>query len=199
MVVVDRAARFGGGLLDRGDHLPGLRRGLRPGLPARADPAPCAGSPPRTSRRSTSANRAAPASARSRRRAACNARRRNRPCPRDHNRRITSSPSSVLRPRVFVVQVTARPIWYQGSADTEGRSRRPFDRKSIVAHCRATSTASRIANDNTLTPNLIRLRAPGERRQRAHAFEKRRRADAAGRSARSNRRRPASHRSTQRQ
>ena len=37
---------------------------------------------------------------------------------------------------------------------------RPFDRKSIVAHCRATSTASRIASDSTLTPNLIRLVRP---------------------------------------
>ena len=56
-------------------------------------------------------------------------------------------------------------------------SSRPFDRKSIVAHCRATRTASRIASDSTLTPNLMRLRAAGERRHHAHAFEERLRAD----------------------
>ena len=39
-------------------------------------------------------------------------------------------------------------------------SSRPSDRKSIVAHCRATSTASRIASDNTLTPNLMRRVRP---------------------------------------
>src|SRR5665213_1150270 len=39
-------------------------------------------------------------------------------------------------------------------------SSRPSERKSMVAHCRATSTASRIASDSTLTPNFKRRVRP---------------------------------------
>ncbi len=39
-------------------------------------------------------------------------------------------------------------------------SSRPFESTSIVAHCLASSTGSRIATETTLTPNLIRRVRP---------------------------------------
>ena len=82
MVVVDRAALGGGGGADAGDDARRPGPAFRRPPASRSRTARCAGSPPRTSRRSTSADPAAPALARSRRRRGGNEHPRNRPFPR---------------------------------------------------------------------------------------------------------------------
>src|SRR5262249_27317143 len=86
MIVVDRAPFLDTSGFDRGDDRRSLLRRLR-ARRLRAPPAsgarcrPGAGWRRRTNRRSTSADRAAPALARSTRPTGDSARRRNRPCP----------------------------------------------------------------------------------------------------------------------
>ena len=173
MVVVDRAALGGGGGADRGDDRAGLAPAFRRRPASRCRTARCAGSPPRTSRRSTSADRAAPALARSRRRTGGNGRPRNRPLSSRHSRRMISSPSSVLRPRVLVSRFRVRHSGASGLPMPKAGNSRPSDRKSIVAHCLATSTGSRNASESTLTPNLSRRVRPASAAMHRHAFEDR--------------------------
>src|SRR5215467_242410 len=73
---------------------------------------------------------------------------------------MISSPSSVLRPRVLVSRFKVRHSGPSGLPMPKAGNRRPSDRKSIVAHCLATSTGSRKASESTLTPNLSRRVRP---------------------------------------
>src|SRR5262249_39247858 len=77
-----------------------------------------------------------------------------------HSRRMISSPSSVLRPRVLVSRFRVRHSGASGLPMPKAGNSRPSDNTSIVAHCLAKSTGSRKANDSTLTPNLIRRVRP---------------------------------------
>ncbi len=90
---------------------------------------------------------------------------------------MTSSPSSVLRPRVFGSRLSVGPFRPERAADAEGRQQAPvrqkIDRRALPRHQHRVAHRQRQHVDAELDPPG----APGERRQRAHAFEKRRRAD----------------------
>ena len=73
---------------------------------------------------------------------------------------MISSASSVLRPRVVGSRCIACHSGPRGLPMPKPGSSRPPDSMSIVAHCFASSTGSRIATDTTLTPNLMRRVRP---------------------------------------
>src|SRR5262245_49162515 len=73
---------------------------------------------------------------------------------------MISSASSVLRPRVVGSRCMASHSGPRGLPMPKPGSMRPSDSTSMVAHCLASSTGSRITAATTLTPNLIRRVRP---------------------------------------
>src|SRR5262245_27396185 len=73
---------------------------------------------------------------------------------------MISSASSVLRPRVAGSRCMASHSGPRGLPMPNPGSMRPPESTSMVAHCLASSTGSRIAAPTTFTPNLIRRVRP---------------------------------------
>ena len=77
-----------------------------------------------------------------------------------HKRSMISSPSSVRVPRPLV----SRPVDFQSGERMlpmpNAGSSRPLLSTSMVAHCLASSSGSRMPTDATFMPNLSRLVAP---------------------------------------